>query len=181
MAKTYLIDTRYIEQYSYIVTNIDEKKLRPTILRVQKERLEPVLGTTLYEKIIDDFDGYDPDDSGTGPQGLYKTLLDSYVLDFIMVWVEWEYTFHSTSQMTNKTTGKNNDENISSNSTEDNNNLRDKIQKTAYQYQRKMIGWLQDNKDDLPEYCDTPEDEDHQTIRPTKRGRSSYDDFMSII
>lgn len=180
MAKVYLIDNRYIERYGFINTNIDPKKLNPIIFRAQKTRLEPVLGTTLYDKIIDDFDGYDPDDPSTGPQGLYKTLLDDYILDFLVAWVDWAYTFHGTYQMTNKTVGRNRDEHIESNSTENNNDVRDQILKDAKQFERKMIGWLQDNKDDIPEYCDTPIDKEHQTINPSKRG-SSYHDSISII
>lgn len=171
--KTYLLDVAAWEKYGFINSNIDQTKLKPIIDRVQRNRIEPILGTTLFDKVITDVD------AGT-ITGLYKTLLDDYVRPTMIAYCDHKATFHTTSQITNKTTGKNKDQHIEANSTEDNNNLRDELIKDADQFKRKMIGWLQDNKNDIPEYCDTETDKSHQSIKPSGNSGTYLETFTIV-
>jgi endonuclease IV len=96
----------------------------------------------------------------------------------MIAYCDWKYTFHGTSQMTNKTVGKNNDQHIASNDVDDNNNLRNELIKDAKMFERKMIGWLQDNRENIPEYCDTPTDKIHQSLRPAKSTGNYLGNFI---
>jgi len=176
--QVYFISADSWENYGFINSNIDITKLKPIILRVQKTRIEPILGTFLYDKIVTDLEG-------SGLTGLYKTLMDNYIQPTLIAYSDWKYTFHGTSQMTNKTVGKANDQHITSNTTDDNNDLRDELLKDASQFKRKMIGWLQDNKDPttefplgIPEYRETDEDKCHQSIFSEKRKGGWMDDIV---
>lgn len=159
---TYFLDIAIWEKYGLVNDNIDPKKLRPIIYAVQRTRIEPIVGTPLYDKLVTEID------NGT-LTGLYETLMKEHIIPTMVVYCDWKATFHLTSQMTNKTTGKNNDEHIRSNTTGDNNNLRDELIKDAKQYENKMIGWLCDNKDNIPELCEVDEDKLHQSLRPSKK------------
>ena len=112
--------------------------------------------------------------------GLYKTLMEDYLNDTILAYADWKATFHTTNQITNKTTGKNKDEHIESNTTEENNNLRDELLQDARQFEKKMIGWLKDNFEDIPELCDVPEDKIHQSIRPANNN-PDYNHRIGIV
>jgi hypothetical protein len=120
----YFLDIEDWEEYGFVNTNIDPKKLRPIILRVQQTRIEPILGTTLYNKLCTDLPTF---------TGLYLELMEEYVVPLTIAYCDWKYTFHGTSQMTNKTVGHNNDEHITSNSISQNNDLRDELLKDAKQ------------------------------------------------
>ena len=123
---TYFLDISVWEKYGFTNDNIDPKKLRPIINAVQRTRIEPIVGTPLYEKLISDVD------AGT-LTGLYKTLMDEYLLPTMIAYCDWKATFHLTNQMVNKTVGKNNDEHIRANTVGENNNLRDETLKDAKQ------------------------------------------------
>lgn len=166
--EAYFLDVKAWERYGFINSNIDPTKLKPIVLRTQKTRIEPIVGTTLFNKLIED----NPSHSG-----IYKELMDDYLIPTLIAYCDHKYTFHGTSQMTNKTVGRNNDQHIDSNSDGENNNLRDELLKDALQFRRKMIGWLQDNWDNIPEYCEVDEADCHQSIKPSQGG----DDYMENI
>ncbi len=164
-AKVYFLDVKAWEEYGFINSNIDTAKLKPIILRIQATKIEPILGTTLYNKMISDAPVF---------EGIYKELMDDYVIPTLIAYADRKYTFHGTNQMSNKTVGKNNDQHITANSNEENNNLRDELGIDASQFRRKLIGWLQDNKKLIPEYYNTPTDKEHQSISPSE----DKDDFL---
>lgn len=167
--KVYLLDVKSWAEYGFINGNIDSKKLNPIILRVQQNRIENILGTTLYDKLISDAPTY---------TGIYKTLMDKHVRPTMIAYCDWKYTFHGTNQMSNKTVGKNNDQHITSNDHDDNNNLRDELMKDAKMFERKIIGWLQDNRKSIPEYCNTPTDKKHQSLYPASNTGNYLGNFI---
>ena len=153
----YLISVASWENYGFINSNIDENKMKPIILRAQTGKLRPVLGKALYDKILDDVEN-------DTLSGLYEELLNDYIQNFLYACCDYMYTFHSTSQMTNKTTGRNNDQYINSNTVDQNNNLRDELRKHENTYENIMKCWLKENYNDIPElktmsheYCDCEE------------------------
>ena len=161
-------------KYGFANMNVDDKKVRPIIYAVQRNRIEPIIGSVLYRKLQSDIDG-------SGPTALYKTLLDDHIIPVMVAYCDLKYTIHSTSQLTNKTTGRNNDENISSNSVEQNNNVRDELIKDAKTYERKMIQFLHDNYDNIPELQEIEENTIHQDIRPQITPNDDYFGKISIV
>lgn len=168
----YFLDTDNWEQYGFVNTNVDPKKLNPIIQRVQRTRLEPILGTALYDKLVS---------LNPNPTGLYKTLMDKHIIMFLVAYCDWKYTFHGTDQLTNKTSGKFNDAEQRANSTEENNNLRDELLKDAKQIERKMIGWLCDNKADIPELNDVDPLTLHESLRPQVGFESNFGNGFGVL
>lgn len=76
-----LISVQILKDRTAIHTNIDEKLLYPEIKAAQDMYIHPILGTALFDKIVNDIDT-----TGT-TTGDYKTLLDNYIVDCLMYYV----------------------------------------------------------------------------------------------
>jgi len=167
---TYLLDIANWQQYGNLNTQVDPKKLRPIILGVQQLKIEPVIGTALYNKLITDCPTY---------TGLYETLMNEHIILLMIAYCDYQYTWQGT-QLTNKTVGKNNDEHIRANGTDENNDYRDSLIQLAKQREKKLIGWLCDNFDDIPELAECDPLTLHQSIRPSK-GENNYGGVIGIL
>lgn len=75
-----LLSVEILKERTAIHGNIDEKLLYPEIKAAQDMYVHPILGTALYNKIINDVDA----GSITGD---YKNLLDDYILDCLLYYV----------------------------------------------------------------------------------------------
>lgn len=75
-----LISDEILKDRTSIHGNIDPKLLYPEIKASQDMYIHPILGTALYDKIIDDVD------AGT-ITGDYKSLLDDYIVDCLLYYV----------------------------------------------------------------------------------------------
>lgn len=76
-----LLSVDILKDRTAIHGNIDDKLIFPEIKSCQDMYILPLLGTSLYNKIIDDIDS-----TGT-TTAAYKTLLDNYILDCLMNYV----------------------------------------------------------------------------------------------
>lgn len=82
MSKNVLfISVEMLKERTGIHSNIDPKLLYPEIKTAQDMYIHPILGTALFDKLIDDINV-----SGT-TTGNYKTLLDNYIVDALMYYV----------------------------------------------------------------------------------------------
>jgi hypothetical protein len=75
-----LISVDILKDRTGIHTNIDEKLLYPEIKVAQDMYIHPILGTALYNKIINEVD------AGT-IGGDYQDLLDDYIIDCLIYYV----------------------------------------------------------------------------------------------
>lgn len=166
--RTYFLDVDVWREYGFTDTNTDVKKLKPIIYAVQRARIEPVIGTTLYNKLVSDIkDGI--------VAGLYEVLLKDHIIPVMIPYCDWKASVHTTTQITNKTTGKYSDEHIQAGQFTDNNKLRDELLKDAKELEQKMKGWLCDNWENIPElYEAVDNDELSQTIRPHLKKSSDF-------
>lgn len=172
---TYFLSIQTWAEYGYTNVNTDTKKLLPIIAAVQRTRIEQVIGTTLYNKIVTDVK------AGT-LTGDYKTLMDDHILPTMIAYCDWKATFHTTYQITNKTTGKNRDEHIEPNDQSENNALRQELLKDAKTYEKKMKAWLCDNWNDIPElYEAVDQDQLRQTIAPHLDNDNDYFGNIGIV
>lgn len=166
--RTYFLDVDVWREYGFTDTNTDVKKLKPIIYSVQRARIEPVIGTTLYNALVTKI-------KAVNVTGLYATLLNDHVIPTMIPYCDWKASVHTTNQITNKTTGTFNDEHIRANSFNDNNKLRDELLKDAKELEQKMKGWLCDNWDNIPELCEAVDAEElSQTIRPNLKKSNDY-------
>lgn len=76
-----LISDEILKDRTSIHGNIDPKLLYPEIKVAQDMYIHPILGTALYDKIVNDINV-----SGT-TTGPYKTLLDNYIVDTLLYYV----------------------------------------------------------------------------------------------
>lgn len=172
---TYFLSIATWTEYGYTDTNTDTKKLLPIIAAVQRTRIEAVIGTELYDELVVQV-------KANTLAGLYKTLMDAHILPTMIAYCDWKATFHTTYQITNKTTGRNSDQHINANDQSQNNDLRNELIKDAKAYERKMIGWLCDNYEDIPElYAAADPTTIHQDIRPQLRKKNDQMGSIGII
>lgn len=78
---TLLISQQYLKDQSLISDNVDFKIITPVIRIVQTIDIQQLLGTNLYNKILTDV-------AGNSLAGVYKTLVDDYVLPAMVFYIQ---------------------------------------------------------------------------------------------
>lgn len=81
MTSTFLISEAVIREYTDVDNNIDTALIKNGIREAQDIELQRLLGTLLYDKLIDLVDNSEINSS---TYSNYKTLLDSYVQNFLI-------------------------------------------------------------------------------------------------
>ena len=92
MTDTLLISWAKVKQYSDINNNLDADLIKNNIREAQDIELQRVIGTSLYEKLLDLVQAGTVDDSINAK---YKTLLNSYVQDALL-YASYYYILEST-------------------------------------------------------------------------------------
>ena len=86
--RTLFISEKYIKENSAIDENTDYKKILPSVWRCQRQYIEPLLGTKLYEyllvEVLDLINNSVPLDAND------KILIDDYIRDAHLYWLEYE-------------------------------------------------------------------------------------------
>ncbi len=72
-----LISDVMIKERTSIHGNIDPKLIYPDIKVAQDMYIHPILGSALFNKILDDI-------NGAGPTGEYKILVDKFIVDALI-------------------------------------------------------------------------------------------------
>ena len=172
---TYFLSIQTWGEYGYTNINTDTKKLLPIIAAVQRTQIEQVIGTTLYNKLVTDI-------KADSVAGLYETLLKEHITPTMIALCDIKATFHTTYQITNKTTGKNSDEHIQANDRTENNDLRSELTKDAEAYMSKLKAFLCDNWENIPElYEAVDSDQLRQTKAPHLSNDTNYFGNIGII
>lgn len=81
MTTTFLISEAKLREFTDIDNNVDTALIKNGIREAQDIELQRMLGTLLYDKIIDLVSGNTIGDSANAD---YKTLLDSYIQNFLL-------------------------------------------------------------------------------------------------
>lgn len=81
MTNTFLISEAKLREFTDLANNVDSALIKNAIRESQDISLQRIIGTLLYEKIMDLVDSGDINDSTYSD---YKTLLDSYIQDFLI-------------------------------------------------------------------------------------------------
>lgn len=149
MAVNYMISLDILKRDSFIDENIEDSVLLVVLKRVQDLYIEPILGTPLYNAILDKIEN----DTMAVP---YTTLMDDYILPYLYSACELVAVNHLNTQIRNKGVGKSSDEDISAASEQEMNYLKRSFNDFLEKYQAKLIGHLKDScaDDTYPEYSD---------------------------
>lgn len=86
MTTTFLISEAKIREYTGLDNNVDSALIKNGIREGQDIGLQSVIGTLLYEKIMELVDTGDID---TAPYAAYKTLLDDYIQNYLVYACYW--------------------------------------------------------------------------------------------
>ena len=145
LTRKYLISTASLKELSLIENNVESNKLSVMINRVQKTQLEPTIGTALFKRLLEDVEN-------NTLTGVYETLMNDYVIDFLVVCCELEYVVSGANKMMNMGVAKYNPQDTQQNTIPQNNDVRDNLKKHRNAYRNSLVGYLMDNKEDFPEY-----------------------------
>ncbi len=134
-------------ELSYVDSNVQTSIVRVAIIRTQDNAIEPVLGTPLYKKILQDI----KDDTLTG---VYETLVNDYVIRYLVPMIEIELAPHINWEMRNKSVGTSSDETIAAGDQTSVYSLVEQVRKSTHRYKDRLIGYLcdQSSAGNLPEY-----------------------------
>lgn len=91
MTQTFLISEAQLREYTDIDNNVDTALIKNGIREAQDIVLQPIIGTLLYEKIIDLIDAGTITDSANA---VYKTLLDDYIQN-VLIYAAYFYVLDS--------------------------------------------------------------------------------------
>ncbi len=86
MTNTFLISEAKIREYTGVDNNVDSALIKNGIREGQDIGLQAIIGTLLYEKLMNLVDSGDINDSTYSD---YKTLLDSYVQNYLTYACYW--------------------------------------------------------------------------------------------
>ena len=162
----YLLSVENLKKLGLIHNNTDTKLLAVAIKRSQDMHIQPALGTPLYRALLDRVE------TNTWTQD-YLDLMNEYVIPCLVAFVDYRAALLVTEKITNKTTGRVQDENIQANTLADVDEFRDQLRKDAYFYKERLIGYLMDDQaTKYPEYCDMCSDHCNEFVRKDKTGYS---------
>ena len=86
MTNTFLISEAQIRNYTDIEDNVDSALVKNGIREAQDIKLQPIIGTLLYEKLTSLVDAGTISDSANAD---YKTLLDDYIQNMLIYAAYW--------------------------------------------------------------------------------------------
>ena len=149
MTDVLLISEAYLKQFSPIATNVSNEPLTVSIRKAQNKYILPVLGKTLYDKIIDDI--YNAG-SISGVTGNYRILLDDYITPALTEYSLYEAIIPLVFKMQNKGIGTRNDQYQESIGLDEIKYLRGEILNNAQWYQERLVKFIINNTSFFPEY-----------------------------
>jgi hypothetical protein len=153
------ISEQSFKEESLINQNVDDKKISPLIKRVQKEQIQQIIGSGIYNEICDQITGASVDVKN-------KTLLDDYIQPVIVRYVEVEFVLYGTYNMTNKGVNTKSSDNAQPASMSDILTLRDELLNEAQFCAERLTRFLIENESTYPLFCNPGEGCD--VIRPLK-------------
>lgn len=145
MTDTFLISEAKIRQFSDINDSLDTAFIKNSIRTAQDIYLERIIGTVLYQKLQSDVD------AGT-LTGIYKTLVDDYIQDFLLYATYWEcleaiYIRPRNNGLLSATGGEN-----SQSVTRDLYEVkRQSTQNKLQYYSEKLTGYIIESQNSIPE------------------------------
>lgn len=154
MAQALFINSEYLKSVSVIDENVDEKIIRLSIVRAQRLHIKPKLGTDLYNKFVTDIN------AGTPITGVYKTLLDEYIIPALVEWSVYEATLGLNFKYRNKAIAAQSSENAQPADLTILSALKDDVKIPANQLTEDLVRYLCNNSSSYPEYESNNDDGD---------------------
>ena len=140
-----LINGDYIRQYTELNKSVEEGYIRSSVRKAQDIELQPLLGTDLYNKILEDTE----DASITGA---YLTLKDTYIKPCLVEWTMYYLIPILDVKIDNGGLVQRISENTTPATSTGVNRLMDHHLASAKFYAQRMVNYICENSASFPEY-----------------------------
>ena len=145
MANVLLVGVEKIKRFTAIQQNVEDNLIIPYIKKSQDTHIQEMLGTDLFNKIVDEVS------AGT-ITGVYKDLLDKYIQPCLIEWTFYEVVPYINFKLTNKSIVQGNSEFATEVDLEDLKYIRSVSRDMADFYSSRLQGHLKENQQLYPEY-----------------------------
>lgn len=142
---SFLIDIATIKKIGFVNKNVDDPIISVTLRRVQDTLMKPILGTTLYNRLLEGVTNNDLNTDET-------TLLNTYITPCIVAAVDYRIINALTYETRSKTLGTARDEHINPVSIEEKHIREEDLKRDFDVYRKELIGYICDNSNLYPEY-----------------------------
>ena len=148
MTTTFIISEEKLRQFTDINDNLDSKLIKNAVREAQDIYLQRLLGTSLYEKILDDIDA-------NTLSGNYKELVDDFVQPMLIYATYWEaldaiYTRPRNNGLLQPTGGENSEKADGTFY----NRKRQAVENKMEYYSERLTNYLIQNQGEFPELND---------------------------
>lgn len=141
----FLIDLNSLKKIGYVNRNVEDNILATVLTRAQDVMLEPVIGTSLFKRLLQ---GVKNNDLNSNE----RFLLNEYVSKFLVACVDMRSINALTYEIRSKTAGKARDEHIEPVTIPENVLFSDDLRQDIEVYRQRLIGYLKDNCELFPQY-----------------------------
>ena len=148
MSKCYLISEKTLKENSVINNNVDGMYVLPAIEYSQDAGLQPIIGTKLYNRLMDMVE-----DGTIGNNEDYKYLLDEYITPFLLNKVTAEIQIPLAFKLRNQGVVQQTGENTYVPSLKDMQYVTQNYENKANFYGNRLSDYLKANRKKYPEYC----------------------------
>jgi len=155
----FLIDIVTIKKIGFVNSNVENNIISTTLRRVQDTMVRPIIGSSLYTRLLE---GIDASDLNTNEQ----ILLNDYILPVLVSGVDLRIINHLAYEIRSKTVGTTRDDHMTTVTPAENNRLSDDLRGDFNTYRKTLVGYLCKNSDLFPEYNDASTTEEN--ISPDK-------------
>lgn len=148
MARVFLISEATLKKNSVVNNNVDGMYILPAIEYAQDAGLQPLIGTKLYNKLMDLVENGDIA-SATD----YKYLLDEYITPYLVNKVTADIQIPLSFKLRNQGVVSQTGENTYLPSMKDIQYVKQDYDNKANFYSQRMSDYLRANRTKYPEYC----------------------------
>ena len=149
MSYVLFISEDRLKDSTAINMNVDVNLLLPYVRQSQRIRVEPALGSPLYNKLKSLIQA---GTIGDVVNAAYKTLLDDYIADMLSTWSFHDCIPYLRFKTENGNIYSKTSETGTALSTEEAQHLREEIRNTAEYYTERLISYICNNNSLFPEY-----------------------------
>lgn len=150
MARVFLISAKTIKENSIINNNVDEMYLLPAIEFAQDAGLQPLIGTKLYNRLMDLVESRE-----INIEADYKTLLDEYVTPYLLNKVIADIQIPLAFKVRNQGIVQQTGDNTYVPSLRDVQYVKQDYENKANFYGQRLSDYLCANRSTYKEYCKT--------------------------
>ena len=147
--KALFISEETLLDNSIINENVSYTQIRPTVIKVQEMRIQPIVGSALYGQLVTQVV------SGT-TTALNQTLLEDYIQPAMIQWLYYELPMVLAFKYMNKGMVRRTSEESNQMSMEEITRLTDKVKNDAEWYSERITRYLMENRNSYPLWNSPP-------------------------